>query len=423
MKHIVRINLLIILILVVFDSKGQGDPISLNECHDLAIKNYPMVKGLELIKQSGEYSVNNARTGFFPMISLNGQYTYQSAVTEFPIELPNIPIPEINKDQYKIYAEVNQVLYDGGITRNKANAEKAKTDIEEKSLETDLYKVRERVNEIYFGILSIDRQIEQTKLLKQDIEAGLRKMEAAYANGTVLKSNIDAIRAESIKADQREIELRAARRAFLKMLSIFINKDLNEQTQLAIPAAVTVSNEIVRPELDLFEARMRGIDVQTSLIKSKNLPRLNLFVQGGYGSPGLNMLDPDADTWYIAGLRFSYPLNGFYTSKREKLINEISKKNISLQSETFIFNTNLQTARQLIEIEKIEELIKTDDEIVNLRDNVKQSSLSQLENGVITSADYIREVTAYDQAVQAKLLHEIQLLLAQYNYQLIMGNK
>ncbi len=423
MEKLRRTILPVILFSIVSIVNGQGISITLDECQKMAMENYPMVKGLDLINQSGEYSVTNAKTGFLPSLTLNGQYTYQSDVTKLPIELPNIKVPEIDQEQYKVYAELNQPLYDGGITRKKADAAKAQTKIEEESLTTELYKVKERVNEIYFGILLLDRQIEQTKLLKNDIKAGLDKIEAAYANGTVLKSNVDITKAESFKADQREIELISARKAYLKMLSIYINKELTEDIQLVLPESITVNNEIVRPELDLFEARMHGIDVQTSLINSRNLPRLNLFVQGGYGSPALNMLNPDADTWYIAGIRFSYPLSGFYTMKKEKLINEIAKKNILLQKDAFIFNTNLQTTREDVQIEKTNQLIQTDDEIVKLRESVKQSSLSQLENGVITSSDYIREVTAYDQAVQSKLLHEIQLLLSQYNRVLITGKR
>lgn len=422
MKKNRRTYLVVSFSILMFNGMGQVTSIALDDCQELAMQNYPTVKSYELIKQSGEFSISNAKSGFLPAISINGQYTYQSDVTKLPIELPNIAIPEISKDQYKVYGEVSQVLYDGGATRNKKDAAIAQSAIEEESLTTELYNIRERVNEIYFGILLLDRQIEQNKLMKQDIKAGLEKIEAAYANGTVLKSNVDAVKAEIVKAGQREIELTAARRSYIKMLSMYVNKELDDKTELQVPPQISINDKIVRPELDLFDARMHGIEVQTSLISSKNLPRLNVFIQGGYGSPALNMLNPDADTWYLAGVRFSYPLNGFYTMKKEKLINEISKKNISFQKDAFIFNTHLQTERQKIEVAKMQDLIKTDEEIVEMRKSVKESSLVQLENGVITSSDYIREVIALDQAVQSRLLHEIQLLLAQYNHQLITGN-
>ncbi len=402
---------------------SQPDSLSLNECQELAQKNYPLYKSYDLIKQSGEYSVSNARTGYLPAISINGQYTTQSDVTSLPLELPNIQIPKIKKEQYKIYAEVNQAIYDGGNTKVKRMAAESQTMIEEESLNIDLYKIRERINEIYFGILLIDKQIAQTDLLKKDINAGLEKMEAAFKNGTVLKSNVDAVKAESIKTDQRLIDLKAARKAYISMLSIFLNKTLDYQTGLKIPATIKINDDITRPELDLFRARMHNIDIQTSMVSSKNLPRVNLFAQAGYGSPALNMLNPDADTWYLAGVRFTYPLNGFYTMKREKAINELSKRNIELQRDAFMFNTKLQTSRQQIEIEKISQLISSDNQIVELRESVKKASLAQLENGVITSSDYLREVIAADQAHQTKSMHEIQLLLAIYNHQLITGNK
>ncbi len=426
MKKTRRNYQLVIILIMVFCSLtafAQGNKLTLEQSHELARVNYPLIKSLDLIKQSGEYSVNNVKSGYLPSISINGQYTYQSDVTKLPITIPNMTIPEIDKNQYKVYVDITQTLYDGGVLNTQRKAQEIQQEIENQSTEVELYKLGERINQLYFGVLLYNGQIEQTRLMRKDITAGLEKTEAAYANGIVLKSNVDALKAELLKIDQHLVELTSGRKAFLGMLSMFINLPLDEQTELEIPGDVEITKEINRPELNLFNTRIASTLVQSKAITARNLPKVNLFFQGGYGSPALNMLEPDADTYYITGVRLAYPLTGFYNKHREKSINAISRQQIELQRETFLFNTNLQVTQQNAELDKIQQLINTDNEIVSLRESIRTAALAQLENGVITSADYLREVTAADNARQAKVIHEIQRLMAQHNHQLITGTQ
>ena len=426
MKKTRRNYQLVIILIMVFCSLtafAQGNKLTLEQSHELARVNYPLIKSLDLIKQSGEYSVNNVKSGYLPSISINGQYTYQSDVTKLPITIPNMTIPEIDKNQYKVYVDITQTLYDGGVLNTQRKAQEIQQEIENQSTEVELYKLGDRINQLYFGVLLYNGQIEQTRLMRKDITAGLEKTEAAYANGIVLKSNVDALKAELLKIDQHLVELTSGRKAFLGMLSMFINLPLDEQTELEIPGDVEITKEINRPELNLFNTRIASTLVQSKAITARNLPKVNLFFQGGYGSPALNMLEPDADTYYITGVRLAYPLTGFYNKHREKSINAISRQQIELQRETFLFNTNLQVTQQNAELDKIQQLINTDNEIVSLRESIRTAALAQLENGVITSADYLREVTAADNARQAKVIHEIQRLMAQHNHQLITGTQ
>jgi outer membrane protein TolC len=205
------------------------------------------------------------------------------------------------------------------------------------------------------------------------------------------------------------------------MLGLFINQSLNENTVLARPQQLAISNEITRPELSLYDCQNKSIDVQYQQLQVKNNPKLNLFVQGGYGRPALNMLSNDFEAYYIGGVRLSWSLGGIYTLKKEKALLENSRRTINLQRETFLFNTNLTSRQQHADITRLQQLLASDGEIITLRESVKKASAAQLENGVITSNDYLREVNAEDQARQTKILHEIQWLLAQYNHQTTTG--
>ena len=415
---------LLTLMLLSFDFAKAQAQITLEECYSKARENYPLIKQKEYIAQSKDYSVSNIWKGYFPQITINGQATYQSDVTSIPISLPGIKTESLTKDQYKAYADVSQVVYDGGIMSSQAGLQKSLADVDDQKLEIELLKVKERVNQIYFGVFLLDAQLLQIDFVKNDLNASLSKLNSAFENGTALKSSVDVLKAELLKTNQKEIELNTSRIAFLQMLGLLINQELDESTKLEQPIANNIASEVEinRPELKLFSSQQSMIDKQDGLTISKILPKASLFFQGGYGKPTLNMLQNEFDWFYITGARLTWSLSNLYSYGNEKEINEINKKNIEAQKETFILNTNIMVKQQIEEIKKLKKLISVDKEIIDLRTSVKEAAKSQLENGVITSSDFIRELNAEDSAKQNLAIHTIQLLLAQYNYYLTIGN-
>ncbi|MGB3063358.1 TolC family protein [Sphingobacterium thalpophilum] len=396
--------------------------LTLDDCYQLAESNYPLVKQYALIDKTKEYSIINASKGSLPQFQIAGQATYQSDVTQIPISLPNIDIPTMNKDQYKLYGEVSQPITDLFTVKHQKELINANTVVEQQKIEVELYKLKERINQLYFGILLIDAQLTQTEILKKDIHSGINKNKVAIANGIALKSSSDVLKAELLKADQRTIELKSTRKGYTDMLSLFINQTIDENTLLEKPYTASLATEINRPELKLFDVQKKTFDVQNKLINDRTLPRFSLFVQGGYGRPGLNMLNNDFDLYYIGGVRLTWNITSFYTQKQDKQLLSLNQNSLDVQKETFLFNTNLTLKQQNNEIVKLEELIQTDSDIIRLRENVKLSAQNQLEYGTATTNDYLTYINAEDQAKQNLILHEIQLLMAQYNFKTTSGN-
>jgi hypothetical protein len=157
-------------------------------------------------------------------------------------------------------------------------------------------------------------------------------------------------------------------------------------------------------------------------LQSTTLPQLQFFVQGGYGRPGLNAFNPDFALYYIGGLRLNWSLSSLYTYKNNLHISAINRKDLDIQKETFLFNTHLTLKQQSADVIKYSALISRDDAIISLRASVKNATAAQLTNGVATAHDYITQLNAEDQARQTFILHEIQLLQAEYNYQTTSGN-
>jgi outer membrane protein TolC len=268
----------------------------------------------------------------------------------------------------------------------------------------------------------LDKQLAQLQLTKTDINEGIKKAEAQLQNGVIFRSNLDALKAEAVKTDQRGIELQAMKDSYLQMLSYFIKRNVDSNTVFTTPEKALISETNNRSELKLFDAQKSLIETQKKMISAKNSPKLGAFFQGGYGKPGFNMLKNEFDIFYIAGARLNIPISGFYTKKNDLNLLKNQAQDIDIQKENFLFNLNFIEIQQKKDLEKIQNLIDKDDELIALRKSIKKASLSQLENGVINTNDYLRDVNAEEQAVLAKINHEIQYLLTQYNLKAQLNN-
>ena len=409
----------------------SAQTLKIDDCYRMAREIFPLVKQYELIEKTKDFSIENAQKAYLPQIGVYAQATYQSEVTKIPLDFEALKpilgnkvstIPEISKDQYKFYGDISYSLTGLVTNKNQSDLVKANAEVEKQKLEVELYKLRERINSLFFGILLIDEQIAQTELVKKDIQSGIERAEVAIKNGVALRNTADNLKAELLKIKQRAIELQATRKGYADMLSMFIGQKIDEHTVFEKPFPPTISSVINRPEIELFNSQNRAFDFQNRLITNKNLPRLSLFLQGGFGKPALNMFSDNFDPYYLTGVRLSWNLSGFYTAKNERKQVATNQAGIKLQQETFLFNTNLALSQQRAEISKMQELITDDSEIIKLRENVKNATQTQLENGTATTNDYLIAVNAEAQARQNLILHETQLIMYQYNAKTITGN-
>ena len=416
--------LIYIILLIPFGLFAQeSNTLSLDICYKLAKDNYPLSKQFDMLTNASQLKMDNLKVAYYPQIFLNGQATYQSAVTEIPIRLPNLTLPAIHKDQYKISLDVNQSIYDGGNVKALKKVEEINLNSDKQSIEVELYKLKDMINQLYFNVILMQENQKLLEISKENIKSKLAKVESGINNGTVLKSNADVFNAEIIKINQQLTEINYNRIASLKMLGDLINKDIPENTVLTSPEVSTFSSDLKlnRPEINSFAIQHDRIEAFKSMSKIKTTPKLSAFAQAGYGRPGLNMFYTDFDTYYIIGAKLNWNLWDWKQSNREKQIYDIQSSIVDVQKETFDKNIKISTERELSDIKKYEELIKQDNEIIDLREKIVKSASSQLENGIITTTDYVNE---HNNNLQAKLnleIHKIQLLKAKVNYLNILG--
>jgi len=200
--------------------------LTLEDCYEKARINYPLIKQKDYIEKTKYYNVSNVWKGYLPQITISGHATYQSDVTSLPISIPGMTIETLTQDQYKAIVDVSQVVYDGGIMSAHADIQRSSAEVDDQKVEIELLKLKDRINQIYFGILLLDEQLGQTELIKKDLSASHDKLNAAFANGTATKSDVDVLIAELLKTDQRQIELNSSRLSYINMLGLLINESL-----------------------------------------------------------------------------------------------------------------------------------------------------------------------------------------------------
>lgn len=401
----------------------RAQMLTLEECQEQARAYYPLIKRYGLIEKSKRYNISNANKGYLPQLSLSAKASYQSEVTEIPVDIPGIDIRGMRKDQYQAILQLDQTIWDGGNIHAQKKVTRASAEVDKQKLEVDMYAINERVNQLFFGILLLEEQLNQNHAMHEELQRNYDNVKAYVKNGIANQADLDAVKVEQLNNTQQRYTLEASHRAYCEMLRIMINrhtpitgdvlKKPNLDTLLYIDKTYT-PGLIQRPELYLYAAQNHQLEARRKQLTAKNLPKLGAFVQGAYGNPGLNMLKDEFSTYYMAGIRLSWNFGNLYTHRNESRQIMLNQQDVSVQKETFLFNTRLEVTQNTSEIKKLAELMKNDNEIITLRNNIKKSAQAKVANGTLTVTEMLREVTAEDLAKQDKILHEIQLLSAIY---------
>ncbi|TDW96133.1 TolC family protein [Dinghuibacter silviterrae] len=414
-------QIFILLFIATASAGASAQPLTLQECYTLAEANYPLTHQRGLIAKTESYTIDNLSKGIYPQLAVSGSATYQSDVTS--VSIPGYNIPTVSKDQYQVHGEVSQTLTDFGITQRKKQISRTDAAVQEENLNAQLYALKDRVNQLFFGILLIDGQLEQNDLSVANIQTGIDKVQAAIANGTDFHSSLAKLQAELLTTDQHAIELRASRRAYTDMLGLFLDRTLDDSAQLVKPGTPDMNDSINRPEVRSYDLQIQSYKDQLQLTRANLFPSLSAFFQGGYGKPNpVNVLAPNWSLYYITGLRLSWNIGGLYTYRKDRLTSHNNEAMVEADRNTFLFNTQMTLHQQNADVRRYEALVNSDDEIIRLRQSVTKTSAAQLANGVLSANDYLLDVNAEAQARQDRVVHQIQMLISEYDHKTTSGN-
>ena len=396
---------------------------TLEECQLAAEKNYPMIKQYDLISQTTQLTVRNIQKGWLPQIAIAAQATYQSDVTSWPESMKatfqqlGVNMKGLSKDQYKIGIDLQQTIYDGGTISSLRSVARQEEKVQKAQVETNLYQVRKRVNEMYFSLLLLNEQIQLNNDVKALLLSSEKKLASMLKGGTVATSDFENIRAERLSVEQQNESLKSQQQMLQHLLSTFCGIKVSN-VQKPTPFETTISTN-KRPEMLLFDNQLQLSSIKEKALNSQVRPKLGIFAQGFYGYPGLNMFEDIMNRKWslngIMGIKLSWNIGVLYSLKNDKAKLRLQREMTENAREIFLFNNQLEEIQQNENIKRYHTMKQADDEIIMLRTNIRKSAESKLSHGIIDINNLLREINNENAAKIQQTIHDIEMLKEMYN--------
>lgn len=397
--------------------------LTLEAAYRLSEENYPLANQLSLLEEKNARELEILHKEYLPRIDLNAKATYQSDITEIPLDLGEQRIETVDKDQYRATLDVEQLIFNGGRTDARKELKTLEIRSQQQEVRVSLYQIKKRINHYFFGILQLREQLSLLDSKKEALSERIREVESQVKNGTALPASENILYAELLKIGQQQDEVRSQHLSFLKSLSAYVATPLDPSTVLELPEEEKyLTGAGARPETLLFSLKQEELEQQQNLLSKNLYPNIYGFAQGGYGRPGYNMLDNSFQDFYMVGVRLNWNVFDWGKIREQKRSVEISKDLIASEEETFNFNNNLELEEAEMKLIAIRKLLEKDREIIALREQILESTQSQLTHGVITPSEFLIEFNNLFEAKINRQLHEIELEMAWADYQIIKGN-
>jgi outer membrane protein TolC len=405
-------------------SVAAQDIITIDTCYKRLEKNYPTMKNPALISEAVSIKMKSLNTNYLPQLNIGGQATWQSDVTKLEIDNPmfNFETPDISKDQYKVYAELSQVIWDGGATSVAREIEEVAGRIKAQDIKVDLYAHRKQVNELYYSVLMLQEQISILKIKKAGIEDKLKELQAAMDNEMMLPSGIKELEATKLGIEQQVFEAEESRKTAVLMLELLTGEKIPELAQFLLPARdLSLQKGIGRPELDAMVLQKKQMELRKEMLIRERYPQFAAFGQAGYGRPGLNMLSDDFEPFAIVGVKFSWSPWQWNKIQHEQQILDLTKQQIDNRKDAFRQTVNTEAESFLKDARVYDEMINQDEAIIELRGDILRAKESQFVEGSITASDYLEAVNQEATARIKLEIHRIKKSKAIIQYLTVTG--
>lgn len=411
--------------LFAIGSAGASD-VTLDYCLARAQDNYPVIKKFELVANTEKLDLDEINRSWLPRIEVYAQATVQNVVPSFPEALKGV-MAQMGHDmkglghlQYKGAIELSQTIWDGGNSKYTRRVSRAGSAEAEAALAVEMYAVREKVENLFFGILLMQEQTAQIRASINLLENNLQRLTAMVDNGVAMQSDADMVEAQLLTMRQRLTEAVNAIGGYRLLLEIYIGESLADRNLECPSAQIPAADGSDRPELKLFEKKLQLNRERLDAVNATLMPRIGLFAQVYYGYPGINyfesMLRRNMSFNALGGIKVTWNIDAFYTRDISRRKLSVADDMIHADRELFMFNSGLKSSQELNAIRGLSDVMKEDRRIVELRENVRRSAEAQLENGVADATALLTKVTDETQARLTAAYHQIQYI--QYIYQL-----
>lgn len=393
--------------LFLFIAYSQETSVTIDSCIQWTKRNYPLIKQREIYASQEQVNLKSINQNWLPKLSVQGQATFNTEVVKFNFPGMNINYPH---DAYMVALNLEQNLYDGGQVKSQKNVEKLSSQINLQQNMIDLYRLVEQVNQLYSGILLGKENVKILELLESDLQNRLINMQVSVKNGLSLESSLSELEAEILKVKQNIIEADYSIKSMLENLSYLTNHTLTLSTQFDYTSigGNEARIQIERPELKIFDLQSKMAEARYAQTNVQALPRLTIGATGNYGRPGPNFINQNLRFFGSANLSLHWNISSLYGLHHEKEKLNLNQNLIQIQKEAFLFGLKTTLNSHFSQLKAIEEMIASDNAIIEKREIVTKTAAAQMENGKLTVVNYLIQLNAELQAKLNKKVHEIK---------------
>ncbi len=391
---------------------------TLEELIHSAYQKYPYANRLTLIKEQNLESEKVINTQWLPHTSISVKGSGQSEISSIniPKSIENefgIDIDEGEKIQYQGELAVSQLIYDRGTGSIKKRISNLNNDAEACQIESQMLQIEDNIDNLFENILITKEQIKAVLFKKADLELRKKDIESAIKNGISLKTDLQEIEANIIQLKQQETELEMSQQQEYMTLSSYTQEpvDSNAVLDLPAPADITDRNYLARPDYQIFNLQIQNAEYKRKELNAEFIPKISLFANGYYGRPGLNMMNYSNHGSGIVGISMTWNIDALYKNSHQRNMINIDQEKTRNQQSIYEININRQIDNLNINLAKDMELANSDDKIIKIRSNIKNTASVQLKNGTITLTDYLIKLNDEAQAIVNKSIHHIEYLM------------
>jgi outer membrane protein TolC len=397
-----------------------GTPLQLGDLQQAAIAADPRTREVALLESQSSLRLDNISKQWYPATSVESLVQYQSDAPKTTVNDPaGRPFFAIPKDTYDFYARVEQRLWDAGVSAESA-VEKAQLAEQQARVRTAVFAIRQQVNDAFFAAASLQQRLNVVAATIAELEGRLRESNAHVTEGTALPADAAAIEATLLQRQQDADELRADIRGSLARLATIVGRDLPADAVPAIPELAAQFSGVreqwqalrARPEYEQFARTRERIARQQEVTSAQSQPKLTAFGRGGYGRPTLDFLDVKWQFYGLGGVRLQWNAWNWGTTGREREAQGLQADITSAEEAAFTKGVAAAVESDLATIDHLTRALETDQRIIDLRAAVERTARVRLQEGVLTSSDYLSRDTELLQARIAQAAHQVELAQA-----------
>ena len=398
-------------------SLHAADTLGVEQVRALALQTSPLQQKKALAESAAALHLQNIRSNNLPRVQVGAQATWQSDVFGLPIDNPLFNIPVVPKDQYKLSADVSERLWDGGSDRYLRQQCELERDLAVAQTDVDVFQLREAVTDLYFKVLLLQESEAILAAALDNLNARLRQADAAVTGGVSLRTNADQVRIQILQTEQQLAAIQSDQKALKRILAIWIGRD-NADFQLRAPAAAAnlqrPDARQLRPEYRMFDLQQRNLQVGQDMLRLRFQPRVEVFAQGGLGRPNpFNFFETGFKPFGLVGLRAVWTPIDWGNNSRERQVLALQAHVVDAQRQAFEQRLDAATSRDQDDWAKSRAQLTQDDAIIALQEDIIRRAEAQVQNGVMTTTDYLAQLNLLTQARLTRKTHEIQALQAQ----------